>query len=116
MYQRLLDPMLDPPLLVKLNDVLTPLLSSFGTVLLLSFMVPGQVGQAEYIAFNESYSYIIVATTQLLSVIQSAFLMKPLMDYMKPVLDVQTEQTTEAEYVTGLQGEISVQNLTFAYA
>lgn len=114
-YCALLECSLNPPLLVKLNSVITPFLSSFGTVLLISLLIPGGVGQAEYIAFNDSYSYIILASTQLLSVIQSIFLMKPLMDYMQPVLDTKMEQNAEMEYVTQLEGAVEVKNLTFAY-
>lgn len=115
LYRKVLMYSLDPPMLVKLGTLIGTLISSLGTVWLLSMVVPAKVRQANYIAFNSSYSLITAAVSDLLIVIQSLFLVKPLMEYMRPIFETKAEQNPSDEYVKRLDGNIDIKDITFAY-
>lgn len=115
LYSKVLMYTLDPPLLVKFGGVLSTLISSFGTVLLLGMIVPNNIERANYIAFNSSYSFIISAMSEVLIIIRSIFIVRPLIQYMKPILETKPEEDSSSEYVRNLEGKIEINNITFSY-
>lgn len=115
LYQKVLKYSLDPPVLVKLGGSISSLISSFGTVLFLGIVVPANVGQANYIAFNASYSLVTSVIYQMLTVMQSVFMIKPLMEYMRPIFETKAEQDFSDEYIKKLDGDIELKNINFAY-
>lgn len=115
LYSKVLTNSLNPPFLVKFGNLIGTLISSFGTVLLLSIVVPAEVRRANYIAFNSSYSLITSVVSQMLVVMQSVFLIKPLMEYMRPIFETKVEESTSNEYIRKLDGAVELKNITFTY-
>ena len=115
LYKKVLTYSLNPPILVKIGGTISSLISSFGTVLFLGIVVPANVGQANYIAFNASYSLVTSVIFQMLTVLQSVFMIKPLMEYMRPIFETKAEQDFSDEYIKKLDGDIELKNINFAY-
>lgn len=115
LYRNMLSHSLNPPLWVKLSNALSVMVASFGTILLLGAAVPGRVSMENYVAFNTAYSMVASIVSESLIVIQSIFLMGPLMNYMKPIFSVKIEPDPTCEYVKSLDGDIELNNVKFAY-
>ena len=114
-YRRRLAYILDPPRMVKLRGIWISFLATFGTVLIVSLAIPAGITRADYIAFNASYSLIIVAVTELMDVVDSLFTIRPLIKNLQPILEAEPEQTSALEYVRSLRGGIQIENVSFIY-
>ena len=51
----------------------------------------------------------------MLTVMQSVFMIKPLMEYMRPIFETKAEQDFSDEYIKKLDGDIELKNINFAY-
>jgi ABC-type bacteriocin/lantibiotic exporter with double-glycine peptidase domain len=114
-YQAVLACDLDQPSLLKLEGVIGSFLTTLTTVTLLSLVIPNDIPKADYIAFNSSFALIVAAIDDLLDAQRKIYLMRPMMDQMKALLETPTENGCEEVVVRKLKGDIRVENIDFAY-
>ncbi len=113
-YQRVLKYDFDQPAPLKLEDEITTLISSFGTLVLVSIVATGDLSRADYISFNAAYALVVAAVGDLLNSLRSMMLMRPLMDQLRDVLTIPVE-TGDSTVIRHARGLIALDHVSFAY-
>ncbi len=115
MYSKGAKLLYDPPMLLKVNTVLTTAISLIGTIVIYFAAVQNGVSVAEYYAFNTAYGMVSGAFISLAGIALSAAQIKPILEMAKPILEAQPEVAEEKQVVERLMGGIELNNITFAY-
>lgn len=115
MYSKGAKLLYDPPMLLKVNTVLTTAISLIGTIVIYFAAVQNGVSVAEYYAFNTAYSMVSGAFISLAGIALSAAQIKPILEMAKPILEAQPEVAEEKQVVERLMGGIELNNITFSY-
>ena len=114
-YRRMLICRLDQPFLVKMEQVILSFVSAATTVVILAVAAPAGVSSTDYIAFTNSYAYVVVAVSEILSMMDSVFLIRTLFDQVKPVFSYDLEGKENEVYLNGLRGNIRLEKVSFKY-
>lgn len=114
-YSAVLDCDLNMPVALSLEDVAVGFLSSLGTVILLSLIIPAGIAKADYIAFTSAFGLISAAVTELMDAQRKLFLMRPMMEQLRGLFETEPEDDPEKLVVRSLKGNIKVENIRFAY-
>lgn len=114
-YQSVLACDLDQPAILKLEDVAIGFLSSLGTVVMLSLIVPGGIAKSDYIAFTSAFALIASAVTDLMDAQRKILLMRPMMAQLKGILDAADEDDESRTILRRIRGDIRIENVSFAY-
>lgn len=80
-----------PPLFLKLNSVITLLISLTGTLVLQYFAVQSAIPLADYYAFNTAYSMVSGAFFSLSSIAATIATIKPVLEMVKPLFEATPE-------------------------
>lgn len=115
MYSKGAKLLYDPPMLLKVNTVLTTAISLIGTIVIYFAAVNNGVSVAEYYAFNTAYGMVSGAFISLAGIALSAAQIKPILEMAKPILEAQPEVAEEKQVVERLMGGIELNNITFSY-
>ena len=115
MYSKGAKLLYDPPMLLKVNTVLTTAISLIGTIVIYFAAVQNGVSVSEYYAFNTAYGMVSGAFISLAGIALSAAQIKPILEMAKPILEAQPEVAEEKQVVERLMGGIELNNITFAY-
>ncbi|MGN0597544.1 MAG: NHLP bacteriocin export ABC transporter permease/ATPase subunit [Ruminiclostridium sp.] len=115
MYSKGAKLLYDPPVLLKVNTVLTTAVSLIGTIVIYFAAVQNGVSVSEYYAFNTAYGMVSGAFMSLAGIALSAAQIKPILEMAKPILEAQPEVAEEKQVVERLMGGIELNNITFAY-
>lgn len=115
MYSKGAKLLYDPPMLLKVNTVLTTAISLIGTIVIYFAAVQNGVSVAEYYAFNTAYGMVSGAFISLAGIALSAAQIKPILEMAKPILEAQPEVAEEKQVVERLMGGIELNNITFSY-
>ena len=115
MYSKGAKLLYDPPMLLKVNTVLTTAISLIGTIVIYFAAVSNGVSVAEYYAFNTAYGMVSGAFISLAGIALSAAQIKPILEMAKPILEAQPEVAEEKQVVERLMGGIELNNITFSY-
>ena len=105
----------NPPMLIKLNTVLTTAISTCGTIVLYYIAIKTRVSVADYYAFNTAYAYIASAFAALASVATTVASIRPTLDLIKPLMEAVPESSEGLETVTALAGGIELSHVSFRY-
>ncbi len=105
----------NPPLLIKINKVVTTMITLSGTIAMYYFAVMSHVSAADYFAFNTAYGMVSGAFMGLAGVALDIAKIKPVMNMVKPILEAVPEISEGKSVVTRLSGGIEVNNVTFGY-
>lgn len=105
----------NPPLLIKINKVITTMITLSGTIAMYYFAVVSHVSTADYFAFNTAYGMVSGAFMGLAGVALDIAKIKPVMNMVKPILEAVPEISEGKSVVTRLSGGIEVSNVTFGY-
>ena len=105
----------NPPLILKLNSVLQPIITVIGTFVLYLFAFKGGVTPENYMAFMISYGLLSGAFIALSSVSVPIASISPLIDMIKPVLETVPE-SVQGKILTRLIPSIEIQNISFRYS
>lgn len=105
----------NPPLLIKVNRVITTMISLIGTIAIYYFAVMSHVSTADYFAFNTAYGMVSGAFVGLAGVALDIAKIKPIMSMVKPILEAVPEVSEGKSVVTRLSGGIEINNVTFGY-
>lgn len=114
-YRKVLNTTLQPSIWIQLNETILSLISSLGTLLILIIAASLNVSRADYIAFVSSYTLLSSAVDSLVGMSTSVITIQPLINQMKQLFDYVPKAEEGRRYVRSLQGNISVEDLSFSY-
>ena len=105
----------NPPLLIKLNTVITTVITLTGTLVMYYAAVKSQVSVADYYAFNTAYGMVSGAFTSFVGIALTLAQIKPIMDMAKPILETVPEVSEGKQMITRLSGGVELNNVSFRY-
>ena len=105
----------NPPLLIKLNTVITTVITLTGTLVMYCAAVKSQVSVAYYYAFNTAYGMVSGAFTSFVGIALTLAQIKPIMDMAKPILETVPEVSEGKQMITRLSGGVELNNVSFRY-
>ena len=114
-YRKAIRTIYDPPLLLKIFSVLTPVILLSGTIAIYPTAAYAELSQSSFYAFLSSYSILTGALTMISSNALSFADALPVFTLFKPFMDFQPEVGQKKEVVQRLKGNISLRNITFRY-
>ena len=114
-YSRVLKYDLDKPTLLKLEDVLISLVSSVGTVWLLSLVIPYQIPVSDYMAFVNAYGLVVTACSGLTDSFAKLIMMNPMGETLSDLMNESIECAESKTYLRSVRGQIKVENVSFSY-
>lgn len=105
----------NPPLFIKLNTVITTVITLTGTLVMYYAAVQSQVSVADYYAFNTAYGMVSGAFTSFVGIALTLAQIKPIMDMAKPILETVPEVSEGKQMITRLSGGVELNNVSFRY-
>ena len=105
----------DPPAFLKLNGVIITAVSLIGTIVLYFLAIKTGVGESEYYAFSAAYGRVMGAFSALSGIALSVAGIKPVLEMAEPILSAVPETAAEKEPVSGLDGNIEINHVSFRY-
>ena len=104
-----------PPLLIKLDGVISLVIGSVGTMVLYYFAIVTKVDTANYYAFNQAYGAVTAAIASISGVALQFASMGPILKMIKPVMEQEPENGAGKKIPLSLSGDIEISNLSFKY-
>ena len=114
-YQKAVQTIYDPPLILKIYNVLIPAILLVGTIVMYSVAMEAEVSKADFFAFLSSYGILTAAMTTIGNSIGDFASALPVFRTLKPVMEFVPEISGEKQVVESLNGRITLQNITFSY-
>ena len=105
----------NPPMFLKINNVLSSAISLAGTIMMYWIAVSSGVSVADYYAFNTAYGMVSGAFISLAGIALTAAQIKPIMDMVGPILKAVPEISEGKQMITRLSGSIELDNVSFRY-
>ncbi|HAB94035.1 MAG TPA: NHLP bacteriocin export ABC transporter permease/ATPase subunit [Lachnospiraceae bacterium] len=105
----------NPPLVIKLNTVISMAINMIGVVVMYSAAIASGVTFDNYVAFTAAYGYISGAFMELSSIALMIAGIKPTLDMVKPILEEEPETDSGKQIVTRLGGSIELNHVYFRY-
>lgn len=105
----------NPPLFIKVNQVIISAVSLTGTIVIYFIAVKSGVSISQYYAFNSAYGMMSAAFLALSSVAVAVAQIKPILVMAKPIMETVPEIAEEKAVVERLSGSVELNNITFRY-
>ncbi len=105
----------NPPLLIKLNGVISTAISIIGTIVMYNAALLTHVTPAEYYAFNTAYGMVAGAFMSLSGMALTAANIRPIFEMAQPLLKTEPEMSGDKEILTHISGGVEINNLSFRY-
>ena len=105
----------NPPFFVRYGTVISSAVSMLGMLIMYYAAIRTKVSVSDYYAFNTAYSMLSGALTSLTGIALSIAGIKPTIEMAKPILDAEPETSDGKEIITGLNGGIEINNVSFKY-
>ena len=105
----------NPPTFIKLNSVLTNMISLGGLVLLYYIAIKTGVQDHQYIAFDAAYGRVTGAFTSLAGIAVSVAAIRPVLEMAEPILKAEPEVTEEKQRIGSISGNIEMSHVFFRY-
>ncbi len=106
----------NPPFLLKINPILASAVTLIGNIFLYYTAAANGIDSASYLGFNAAYGQVFGAFTQIVAVAVSIANIKPTLEMAEPILTEEPEAAEGKEVITGLRGNIEVNNVSFRYS
>ena len=106
----------NPPLIIKMNSVISAAINLVGVVIMYSAAIKSGVSYDNYIAFTAAYGYVTGAFMQMSSIALLIAGIRPTYEMVKPILDEEPETAGGKQTVTRLSGNIEMSHVSFRYA
>ena len=105
----------NPPLIIKLNHVITTGISLAGTILLYFLAVRTGVSESQYYAFNAAFGRVSAAFAALAGIAVSVASVRPVLEMAEPILKAEPEVTEKKCPVDHVTGHIEMSHISFRY-
>ena len=116
LYAKEAEYLYNPPMVIKMNSVISAAIGLIGTVVMYSAAINSGVTFDNYVAFTSSYGYISGAFMQLSSIALMVAGIRPTLEMVSPILDEEPETAEKKQTVTSLGGNIELSHVCFRYA
>ncbi len=105
-----------PPLLIKIDSIISLIISSLGTMAIYYFAVSTGIERSDYLAFNVAYGSVSGAILALSGTALQFANLGPILKMIKPVMEEKPESSSGRKIVTSLSGDIEISKLSFKYS
>lgn len=105
----------DPPLIIKMNSVISLAISVTGTIVMYNAAILSHVNVAGYYAFNAAYGMVSGAFMSLFGMALTAANIRPVFDMARPLLKTEPEISGDKEILTAITGGVEINGLSFKY-
>ena len=105
-----------PPTLIRIDSIISLIISSLGTIILYYFAIQSSVSSANYLSFNQAYGAVSGAIMALSGMALKFANLGPILKMVKPVLEQEPESCNGRKIPTSLSGDIDVNHITFRYS
>ena len=105
----------NPPMIIKLNTVISMAINMIGVVIMYSAAIASGVTFDNYVAFTSAYGYISGAFMEVSAIALMIAGIKPTLDMVKPILEEEPETDSGKQIVTRLAGGIELNHVYFRY-
>lgn len=116
LYSKEAEYMYNPPMIIKMNSVISAAISLIGTVVMYSAAIGSGVTYDNYVAFTASYGYISAAFMEISSIALIIAGIRPTIEMVTPILEQEPEVTGGRQIVTRLGGNIELNHVSFRYS
>lgn len=116
LYTQVAELRYNPPLLIKINSVISMAIGLFSNIILYYLAIKTGVDQSSFFAFSASYGMLMGAFSSLTGIALSAAQIKPILEMAEPFLEAEPELADHKEIVTGISGNVSMENVSFRYS
>ena len=106
----------DPPMILKVNQVLCTAISLLGTIAIYFFAINSGVSVSDFYAFNTSFGLVSGAIMTLAGLALSMSEVKPMLEMCLPILEAVPETTEQKQVLERLSGSIEINHLSFGYS
>ena len=106
----------NPPLLIKLSNVITTAISLISNIVLYGMAVKSGVDQSSYFAFTAAYGAAMGAFLSVSNIAVRAAEIRPILEMAEPFLKAQPEQAGGKEIVTSISGAVEMDHVYFRYS
>lgn len=115
LYAKQAELVYNPPVFLKINQVIATAISLAGTLVMYYAAVKSQVSVADYYAFNTAYGMVSGDFLSLAGIALNIAQIKPVMEIVKPVFDEVPEVSEGKQVISRLSGGIELNNVSFRY-
>ena len=105
-----------PPIFIRIDSIISLVISSLGTIVLYYFAIQSSVSSANYLSFNQAYGAVSGAIMALSGMALKFANLGPILKMVKPVLEQEPESCNGRKIPISLSGDIDVNHITFRYS
>ena len=116
LYSKEAEFLYNPPMIIKMNSVISAAIGLIGTVVIYSAAISSGVTYDNYVAFTASFGYISGAFMEISSIALVIAGIRPTLEMVKPILEQEPEATGGKQIVTRLGGNIEMNHVCFRYS
>lgn len=106
----------NPPMLIKINSVITLAISLISNIVLYYLAVQNGVDQSSYFAFTAAYGMLMGAFMSLAGIARQVAQIQPIFEMAEPFLKVVPETSESRETVNSITGGIELNHVSFRYS
>ena len=105
----------NPPLFIKLNAVLSSMITLCGMIFMYYVAIENHISIAEYMAFNSAYGMISAALLSFAKITSSIAIVIPIVEMIEPIFKTVPEVLEDKQLVERISGSIEMSNVSFRY-
>lgn len=105
----------DPPLIIKVNPVISVAVGLIGNMVIYYEAVTQGVSVSDFYAFNSAYGMVSGAFTALAGIAITMAQITPVLDMARPIMEAEPEISGEKAMIEKLSGGIELNNVSFRY-
>ena len=105
----------NPPFFLKVSGAINSAVTLAGAIILYFLAATSGVSPSDYIAFFAAYGMVMGAFVSMASVVKASAQIKPYLDMIKPILAAEPEVAENKEIITGISGQIELNDVYFRY-
>ena len=105
----------DPPLLIKINSVISTAITLGGTIALYAAAIRSGMNASDYFAFNSAYGMVSGAFISLAGIATTVAQIRPVLEMVRPIMQTVPEVSEGKQVISRLSGAIELNNVTFRY-
>jgi ABC-type bacteriocin/lantibiotic exporter with double-glycine peptidase domain len=106
----------DPPMLIKINTVISSAITLIGTIVIYYTAVRSGISVADYYSFNVSFGLLSGAFVSLSEVVIIIAEIYPVFEMVEPILKAVPEVSDGKKVIQNVSGAIELNNVTFKYS
>ena len=116
LYSKEAEFLYNPPMIIKMNSVISAAIGLIGTVVMYSAAISSGVTYDNYVAFTASFGYKSGAFMEISPIALVIAGIRPTLEMVKPILEQEPEATGGKQIVTRLGGNIEMNHVCFRYS